>query len=85
MEQTDYEKIQDCMNIIFKSDQGKVVLGYLANQCAVGHLDGNHFMDMNAQLNPDQFMFLREGQDSVFRHILRMIKQAEERNARIDG
>lgn len=81
----DMLKVASCYHAVFTSDQGKVIMAQLADQCGKGHLDGNVFMDMSVNLNPEQYMFLREGQDSVFRHIIRMIKYFEENRNGIDG
>jgi len=70
----EFIKIASAYHTIFLSDQGKIVLKDLSNICNTSHLSANVMMDSQANVNPSEFMFLREGQDSFLRYIFRMIK-----------
>lgn len=71
-------KIASLYHLVFTSDQGGEVLRHMVSCLGNSHLSSNVMMDMDVSLNPTDFMFIREGQDSVVRHITRMMKYWEE-------
>lgn len=58
---------------LFTSPHGEKVLDDLEKECNGSYLTGNSMMDCNMDINPNEFMMLREGQTSVLRYINRMI------------
>jgi len=66
-------KLSEQYHGVFNSPHGEKVLEDLKQQCEGSCLSGNGMFDINVSLNPNDFMMLREGQNSVIRYIERMI------------
>ena len=58
----------------FSSDAGKEVLNKLETMTDISVLSPNTMLEAGVNINPAEFCFLREGQNSVVRHIKMMIK-----------
>lgn len=72
------KEVAQLYHIIFTSEQGQKVFAHLNNMTKGSSLSGNDMMDANVNVSPSEFMFMREGQDQVVRHIARMLKYYQE-------
>lgn len=73
----DQIKLAGTMHRLFKSADGKVILDLLKGEVDRSTLSSNMFMDGEANVNPSEFIFLREGQNSVVRFIENTMKYYE--------
>lgn len=71
-------EVAQLYHMVFTSEQGFKVLQHIDNMTKGSSLSGNDMMDANVNVSPSEFMFMREGQDQVVRHIARMIKYYQE-------
>jgi len=63
---------------VFTSPEGKQILNFLKDQTSdLSCLSHNTLLSGNISLNPAEFVFLREGQNSIIRYIEMMIKNFE--------
>jgi hypothetical protein len=62
----------------FKEGPGKKVIDDLNNIIELSCLSPNGAMDFQAEISPEQLMFMREGQNQVIRYIKQMIKYFKE-------
>lgn len=70
----DQIKLAGTIHRLFNTSDGKVVLDLLKTETNRSSLSGNMFMDGDANVNPSDFMFMREGQNSVVRFIENTMK-----------
>lgn len=64
----------------FKDKPGINVLEDLEKLCSVPGLNPNNAMDFQAEIKPEQLLFMREGQNQIVRYIKNMILYYEEGN-----
>jgi len=62
----------------FGDGPGAKVLQDLTQLTELSCLSPNGAMDFQAEISPEQLMFIREGQNQVIRHIKQMIKYYKE-------
>lgn len=74
----DQIKLAGTIHRLFNSPDGEVVMKLLKTETDKSSLSGNLFMDGEANVNPADFMFIREGQNSVVRFIENTIKYYKE-------
>jgi len=70
----DQIKMAGTFHRLFNSTDGQTVLALLKNETNQSCLSGNILMDGDSNVNPAEFMFIREGQNSVVRFIDKMLK-----------
>lgn len=75
--QQDQIKMAGTFHRLFKSTDGATVLALLKSETDRSALSGNILMDGDSNVNPAEFMFIREGQNSVVRFIDKMLKYYE--------
>lgn len=67
-------KLASVYDSAFRSEHGSLVLEHLEASCDRSVLSPTVFMtDLNAQVTPENFAFIREGQNQVIRYIKKMI------------
>lgn len=62
----------------FGDGPGEKVLQDLTQLTELSCLSPNGAMDFQAEISPEQLMFIREGQNQVIRHIKQMMKYYKE-------
>ena len=67
-------EVGELYHITFGTPTGMKVLEHLTNMTCGSSLNGNDLMDANASVSAAEFMFIREGQDTVVRFINKMMK-----------
>ncbi len=73
----DQIKLAGTIHRLFNSTDGKVVMKLFKTETDKSSLSGNLFMDGEATVNPAEFVFIREGQNSVVRFIENTMKYFE--------
>ena len=71
-------KISGQFHVVFNTVEGKAVLAQLEALTAISNLSSNAMFDVQAELNPADCSFVREGQNQVIRYINRMLKYYSE-------
>ena len=66
-------EVGELYKLTFDTPAGKKVLEHLTNMTKGSALNGNDMLDINASVAASEFMFIREGQDTVIRFINKMI------------
>jgi len=69
-----HSKLAAKFHLIFDNIEGKEVIEHLESMASASGLSGNSMMDIQAEINPADCMFIREGQNQVIRYINAMIK-----------
>ena len=76
--QADLLNISGIYHHAFGTDHGKVVLKHLKDMTALSNLSTNNMMQADVNVNPSEFMFMREGQNQVIRYIETLINYYKE-------
>ena len=66
-------EVAELYHTAFNTPAGQKVLEHITNMTCGSSLNGNDMMDANASVSASEFMFIREGQDTVVRFINKMI------------
>ena len=67
-------RVGELYHTTFSTPAGMKVMEHLTNMTCGSSLTGNDMMDSNAQVKASEFVFIREGQDTVIRFINKLIK-----------
>lgn len=70
----DFLNVSELYFYAFGDGPGAKVLAHLQSTLEGSNLNANSVCDFQAEITPEQLMFLREGQNQVLRHIKAMME-----------